>query len=273
MNTFLENLLTIFKKLTIIKKCITDFNNYDGVSSVSESALMEGKKHFRRFVMKRSIAVLAFVFTFLSSGLAAAEGSGMYLAPKFLMSMQSTGSMNRSSVFAGSGIDGYSQFTLGGALAAGYDFWPQQMLPIRAEIEFALRGNSEKTWSGGVVDDIKGIWNNSTLFANLFWDLHNDSPFTPYVGAGLGLAFNYTGYDATANGGKVSVDDRFTNFAWNVGAGVAYSFNDNFVVDAAYRFVGLGYNEVSIHDVNGQKYEIGNSPYNNEFMVGLRFMF
>lgn len=74
----------------------------------------------------------------------------------------------------------------------------------------------------------KGTWNNSTLFANLFWDFHNDSAFTPYIGAGLGLAFNYTGYDFTTNNGdKFSVDDRFTNFAWNVGVGASYSFNEN----------------------------------------------
>ncbi|MBD5539269.1 MAG: porin family protein, partial [Desulfovibrio sp.] len=74
------------------------------------------------------------------------------------------------------------------------------------------------------------------------------------------------------NGDKFSVDDRFTNFAWNAGAGVSYNFNDTLAVDASYRFVGLGYNEVSTH-YNGKKYEIGSDPYNNEFMVGLRFGF
>ena len=96
--------------------------------------------------MKRIIAALALVLTLALPGLAAAEGTGMYLAPKFLMSIQDTGRVERSSALAGTGVDDYSQFTLGGALALGYDFWPQQMLPLRAEIEFAMRGNSEKTW-------------------------------------------------------------------------------------------------------------------------------
>ena len=225
--------------------------------------------------MKRILVIAALVLSLALPGLAGAEGTGMYIAPKFLMSIQDTGTVSRSSALAGSGIDDYSQFTLGGALAVGYDFWTQQMIPLRFEVEFALRGNSEKSWSdnGVNVDKIKGTWNNSTLFANLFWDFHNDTAFTPYIGAGLGLAFNYTGYDVTANNGdKYSVDDRFTNFAWNAGAGVSYSFNDNFAVDASYRFVGLGYNEVSA-TYNGQKYEIGNDPYNNEFMLGLRFAF
>lgn len=225
--------------------------------------------------MKRFILALALVLSLALPNIAAAEGNGMYLAPKFLMSFQNTGQIERSRALAGSGVDQYSQFTLGGAMALGYDFWPQQMLPLRAEIEFALRGNNEKTWSDGgqYINEVKGTWNSSTLFANLFWDFHNDTAFTPYVGAGLGMAFNYVGYDFTDNNGnKFSADDRFTNFAWNVGAGVAYNFNENFAVDASYRFVGLGYNEVSATS-NGRKYEIGNRPYNNEFMVGLRFAF
>ncbi|SDF86792.1 outer membrane protein [Desulfovibrio legallii] len=225
--------------------------------------------------MKRIIAALALVLTLALPGMAAAEGTGMYLAPKFLMSIQSTGNTERTDALAGTGVDSYNQFTLGGAFALGYDFWPQQMLPLRAEVEFALRGNNEKTWSDGgqYIQEVKGTWNSSTLFANLFWDFHNDSAFTPYVGAGLGLAFNYVGYDFTDNNGnKFSADDRFTNFAWNVGAGVAYNFNENFAIDASYRFVGLGYNEVSATN-GGRKYEIGNRPYNNEFMVGLRFAF
>lgn len=225
--------------------------------------------------MKRILPVI-FMAVFLALPCAAkAEGSGVYLAPKFLMSLQSTGTMSRSGSLAGSGVDEYDQFTLGGALAVGMDFWPQQMLPLRLELEYALRGNSEKNWTdnGRFTREIKGVWNNSTLFANVFWDFHNDTQFTPYIGGGLGLAFNYTGYDATlTNGEKVSADDRFTNFAWNVGAGFSYDVNEMVAIDASYRFVGLGYNEIS-KTVNGVSMEIGNEPYNNEFMVGLRFNF
>lgn len=225
--------------------------------------------------MKKIATLCILAILMFAPVLVRAEGTGMYLAPKFLMSIQDTGTISRTSSLAGSGLDDYSQFTLGGALALGYDLWPQQMIPLRLEVEFALRGNSEKTWSdrGINVKEIKGTWNNSTLFGNLFWDFHNDTDFTPYIGGGVGMAFNYTGYDATdLAGGKHSIDDRQTNFAWNVGAGVSYAFNEILAVDVAYRFVGLGYNEVSTH-YNGQKYEIGNDPYNNEFMVGLRFNF
>ncbi len=225
--------------------------------------------------MKRVLSMILLAFVLALPSAACAEGTGMYLAPKFLMSLQSSGTVSRSASLAGSGVDEYDQFTLGGALAVGMDFWPQQMLPVRIEIEYALRGNSEKTWTefGSHTSEVKALWNNSTLFANVFWDFHNDTPFTPYVGGGLGLAFNYTGYDVTLhNGEKVSADDRFTNFAWNVGAGFSYDLNEMVSFDASYRFVGLGYNEIS-KTVNGVKGEIGNEPYNNELMLGLRFNF
>ena len=185
--------------------------------------------------MKRFILALALVLSLALPNIAAAEGNGMYLAPKFLMSFQNTGQIERSRALAGSGVDQYSQFTLGGAMALGYDFWPQQMLPLRAELEFAMRGNNEKTWSdgGAAIKQVKGTWNSSTLFANLFWDFHNDSIMTPYVGGGLGMAFNYAGYDFTANNGdKFSGDQRTTNFAWNLGAGVAFNINEHFAIDA-----------------------------------------
>lgn len=225
--------------------------------------------------MKRYLAIACFALMLVLPGMASAEGTGMYLAPKFLMSIQDTGTVSRSSSLAGTGLDDYSQFTLGGALALGIDLWPQQMIPLRMEIEVALRGNSEKSWTdrGFYSKELKAVWNNTTLFANLFWDFHNDTNLTPYIGGGVGMAFNYTGYDITMNSGdKLSIDDKQTNFAWNVGAGLTYDFNENIAIDASYRFVGLGYNEVS-GTYNGHNYEIGNEPYNNEFMVGLRFSF
>lgn len=225
--------------------------------------------------MKRFLMISILALAMAMPSLASAEGTGMYLAPKFIMSLQNSGTVSRSSSLAGSGVDEYDQFTLGGAFAVGMDFWEQQMVPLRLEIEVALRGNNEKTWSerGIYTSEVKGLWNNTTLFANAFWDFHNDSPFTPYVQAGIGMAFNYTGYEITLrNGETYSADDRFTNLAWNVGAGFSYDVNEMLSFDASYRFVGLGYNELS-KTVNGVKMEIGNEPYNNEFMLGLRLKF
>lgn len=219
--------------------------------------------------MKRILVSLFLLAVLAMPGMAKAEG--MYLAPKFLMTIQETGTVERSGALAGSGADAYSQFTLGGALAAGYDFWPMYMVPLRVELEFAMRGNSETSWDGNL-GSIEGTWNHSTLFANLYFDIHNDTAFTPWIGAGLGMSFAYAGYDVKRGGDSFSMDERSTNFAWNVGAGVAYNVNENFAIDAGYRYVDLGYNEVST-TVGGRNYEVGTRPYNHEFMLGLRFGF
>ena len=219
--------------------------------------------------MKRILATLALVVALALPGLAQAEVNGVYFAPKFLMSIQDTGNISRP--YSDMTDESYSQFTLGGALAVGYDFYPQQQIPLRAEIEFALRGNSEKSWDsefGGSGVSTKGLWNTSTLFLNLYYDIQTDTPFVPYIGAGAGLAFNYVEYTVHSDGFGGSASENFTNFAWNVGVGVAYNFNENFAVDLGYRFMMMGYNEVSS---NGLK--ISNQPYNNEFMLGLRFTF
>lgn len=225
--------------------------------------------------MKRFLMIAILALSLAVPALASAEGTGMYLAPKFIMSLQDSGTVSRSSGLAGSGVDEYDQFTLGGAFAVGMDFWQQQMIPLRLEVEVAFRGNSETSWNdrGIYTNEVKALWNNTTLFANVFWDFHNDSPFTPYIQGGLGLAFNYTGYEFTMHNGETySCDDRFTNFAWNVGAGFSYDVNEVLSLDASYRFVGLGYNELS-KTIGGVKMEVGNEPYNNEFMVGLRLKF
>ncbi|MGE9984424.1 outer membrane protein [Desulfovibrio sp. SGI.169] len=219
--------------------------------------------------MKRILSILALMTVLALPALAQAEANGLYLAPKFLMSIQDTGVISRP--YSDMTDESYSQFTLGGALAAGYDFYPRHQLPLRAEIEFALRGNSEKSWDSsfdGAFVSTKGLWNTSTLFLNLYYDIQTGTPFVPYIGAGAGLAFNYAEYTLHSDGQSYSASDNFTNFAWNVGAGVAYNINENFAVDLGYRFMMMGYNEVSAGDAN-----ISNQPYNNEFMLGLRFTF
>ena len=201
--------------------------------------------------MKRCFAALALICALALSGVAQAEGTGMYLAPKFLMSIQN----NYPTLEIGPNdvSEGYSQFGV----------------PVRAEVEYALRGNSEKSWNYSKKLDIKGAWNASTLFLNLYYDFRNSTAFTPYVGAGLGMAFNYANYTFSARGLNANFDDHRTTFAWNVGAGVAYDITDNFAVDLGYRYVNLGYYEVDLPE--GDK--VKNQPGNHEFMLGLRYTF
>ncbi len=217
------------------------------------------KKFFAAFAL---LAVLALPMS--------ASAQGFYVAPKFLMTIQDTGTVSKTGL---SDVKDYSQFTLGGALAAGFDFYPAFAIPVRAELELAMRGDSKTAWDGWGTST-KALWNNTTMFLNFFVDWHNDSAFTPYIGAGVGMAFRYAGYDVSQMAGlsavtmKSSKDDYSTSFAWNLGAGVAYEITENIAIDLGYRFVSF-----SEHSTSWNGYKLGVNPYNHEIMLGVRFTF
>lgn len=215
---------------------------------------------------------------------AAAADNGFYVGLKFIDSLQSTGQIskntNLSQIFD---VSDYTQNTIGGGAFVGFDFYPLYEVPVRAEIEYAIRTNSTTSWDvedgllpSGASADLKAQWNLQTLFLNAYWDIHTDSAFTPYIGAGIGLGFINSEYEPSVKVNGESASDSFSDmqtvFAWNAGAGVAYAFTDNLSADLAYRFVGLGYHETE-KTVLGTRCKIGMAPYANEFSLGIRYTF
>lgn len=223
----------------------------------------------------------AFMCLFLASFTHAAD-NGFYFGIRFLDSIQSSGSFSTSGQLASlADASDYTQNTIGGALFAGYDFYPASQVPLRAELEYAVRTDARTDWDPkvgsfygiGISDySMKVEWNIQTAFFNLYWDFHNESRFTPYVGAGLGMGFIYNKYKVESPYGDWSRNDFHTVFAWNAGAGCSYAITDSLSADLAYRFVGLGYSETEA-TVFGQTQKIGMAPYINEFSLGLRYTF
>ncbi len=234
--------------------------------------------------------VCACALTFGAVFSAQAETTGVYVAPKFLMMWQNNDSKMDTKYAGGYDYESSafnSQFTLGGALAVGYDFFPQHRLPIRAELEFAMRGSNEfdadsiyvgdgKKWG-----DVTFLTNATTLMANFFYDFHNDSAFTPYVTAGAGLAFIHAESEwtnTTYRDIRVEESESFTNFAWNVGAGVAWNCNENVAVDLGYRYVNMGNVSMSAgRYLPGRTanvtYDMDATLANHEVALGIRYTF
>ena len=94
------------------------------------------------------------------------------------------------------------------------------------------------------------------LFLNAYYDLHNDSPFTPYVGAGIGLGSMEMRYSVkflrksdlgtepwqdAAEGTTSSLDAALgkTRFGFQVVGGVDYVLGDDFSVGAKVRWTHL----------------------------------
>lgn len=108
--------------------------------------------------------------------------------------------------------------TIGASVAVG-----AKIQDVRVEAELNLNANLS------FYDDID-IENNS-LFINAYYDINTGTEFTPYIGAGVGVS----AIRPAAGGADVD----FTH-AWQVGAGVAYAFDEKISMDMGYRYVDSG---------------------------------
>jgi opacity protein-like surface antigen len=101
----------------------------------------------------------------------------------------------------------------------------------------------------------------STAFVNVYFDWHNSSSFTPFVGGGLGAAFLegratagtrvlftivdtngfYTfepviGYEFDTTDFKT----KKTQFAWHIDLGLSYDMTEKVTIDLSYRYLDIG---------------------------------
>lgn len=85
----------------------------------------------------------------------------------------------------------------------------------------------------------------AVFLANGYFDLGTWYGITPFVGAGVGLATNWLQnlYDISAQpagGFGFAANRSQTNFAWQVGAGLAYNVTPNLKLEVAYRYLDMG---------------------------------
>lgn len=213
------------------------------------------------------------MFVFVLSIPALAGNTGIYAGLKVMDSIQSTGKLSTSGAARYYDCGSKTQNTIGGGIFLGYDFYKQGGTPIRAEVEYALRGTVDNEYDQkNGMSTLKSQYNMQTVFANLFYDFHNDSDFTPYVGGGLGLAIINNKIEVQWNNGSDSYNENLTTFAYNLGVGCSYDLTDALTADLAYRFVGTSYHETD-KSINGHKISLGTANYANEFSLGLRFNF
>jgi opacity protein-like surface antigen len=113
-----------------------------------------------------------------------------------------------------------------------------------------------------------------TALINGYFDLGTWHGFTPYVGAGAGIAMVKTGRqfsdhpaptpDTTAAG-----DTRY-NFAWALMAGMSYDITPGMKFDTSYRYIHFGDGRTKALSGFPVRYDDLNA---HEVRVGLRYMF
>jgi opacity protein-like surface antigen len=133
-------------------------------------------------------------------------------------------------------------FIVGGAV--GSTLWSDN---VRGEIEvsyinqdvndFNNETDDDSYFDDGNVDGDIGQW---FLLANLWYDWHTDTGFTPYFGGGIGVGWADPDVEAVGSGGSGTIWDSGTiGFAGQLGAGVKWEFTDTIALDIGYRFKTL----------------------------------
>ena len=246
--------------------------------------------------MKRLIGVLTMLCLLALPGLAFAEDAkpmGIYVGGHLGMSVENFSGRNFSDL--GSGVN-WSQGSdtdtvFGGGLAVGYDFDPQFNVPVRLELDYTARTRGEVK-SSGVIDDFaitgegpfdaakKDSVSLQTLMLNAWVDIPTGTAFTPYLGGGMGFGFvNYKAKLHTVDSqgiiepGFESGSSNETNFAWSLGAGVAYDFTKNWTVDLGYRYIDAGKASVRYSDDDGTWGKSKVKVQSHDIMLGLRYTF
>lgn len=147
---------------------------------------------------------------------------------------------------------------LGGSFAYGI-----KAGAVRTELELNIHEDAEKKYTEDG-DSWKNSLENNSIMLNAYYDIDTGTKFTPYVGAGIGMA---------RLKGKVtdtdeSISKSKTNFAWQVGAGVSYAMTDNLSLDAGYRYMDSG--DVTIKEDWGK---VKFDSTSHEFLLGARYAF
>jgi len=120
----------------------------------------------------------------------------------------------------------------------GYDFG---FLRLEGELSYRNANIDSVTFSSGErfrnVDGDLGAF--ATMF-NVFFDMHNPSRMTPYVGGGIGFATLHIsdthGYGNTQGYSRLYDDSYDTVFAYQVGAGMDVAINSRYSLDIGYRY-------------------------------------
>lgn len=190
--------------------------------------------------MKRSLIAVAAILTFAIPAVCSATVArpGAYVSGFLGV----TGVMDTDVRNPGGTIDDDVEFDPGVNVGGtgGFDFGF-----VRLEGELSYK-HGEISAVNDRVSGINYIATDGSLGAmaamfNVFFDLHNYSPVTPYLGGGVGFAtlFLDDTFGTPSIGGSQTllyVRDEDTVFAYQAGAGLEIELNPIFSIDLGYRY-------------------------------------
>lgn len=182
---------------------------------------------------------------------------GIYLSGKLVRGNYSldditrTGPIIPTTITPSAAIRDKSDTVTGVSVALGYAI-PFLVAPSRVEIEYQYYPEVNYNASPALIptdqDFFQSLRSNiqtQTVMGNFYYDLNLGYRFVPYVGAGVGAAFNRADSTVTDNsldggGAQTSTSNSNTSFAWNLRAGTRFLITPSAIIDVAYEYASLG---------------------------------
>jgi len=161
--------------------------------------------------------------------------------------------------------------------AVGYEFNNWFRFDVSAEYRNKSRVYALVTYPPGGIDTYEGYLKSYVFLANAFVDLGTWNCFTPFLGAGVGGAWNTLSdfFDVNPNGGYgFGRNPDEWHLAYAFYAGLGYNVSKNLKIDLTYRYLNYG----SITDTvdcnvtcTKDSFKFG-SLHSHDIMLGLRWI-
>jgi opacity protein-like surface antigen len=174
-------------------------------------------------------------------------------------------------------VDALPSFT--GGVGVGYVWGPAFRTDLTVDLHSIMEAKFEgtTTYAGGSVSIAdKTSYFSTIVLANAYYDFRTGTPFTPYVGGGVGFAVNQLTRNSTSSDtvtGTTTVSGRTTRFqfAGAAMAGLTYEISSFTAIDVNYRFLYIGGSDVDlvINSINSDVAVGGISEH--QIRAGLRF--
>jgi len=165
----------------------------------------------------------------------AEDDSGWYasITPAVVLGYSLDGDVIVGGVPTDAEIDTESGFGVSGAV--GYQFDEN----FQAEFEVAYNRNEADSIETALASSaLTGNFQLFTFMVNGYYNIPTETPFTPYVGAGVGAGISEAN-DVSAPAVNVNLDGSATSFVFQVKTGVNYEVTDTLSAFLGYRLYGL----------------------------------
>lgn len=150
--------------------------------------------------------------------------------------------------------------------AAGYKFGPW-----RAELNLDYSENDMKSGTNvfvhGGSGSLSGDSSNLSLMVNGYYDFATGTPWTPYLGFGIG-GTNFSLDNVRTSSTRIS-NSSAIEFAYQPIVGISYQIDPNWSANAEYRYFSS--TDASLPYAPGGKFSVSNASHN--FLIGVTYHF